>query len=184
MLIRYGLNVPSAWAGHEEFMLWYMGKVRPAKCVELGVHYGFSYFAMCHAVKELRLKTECFGVDLWEGDDHSGPGDPDVERFCFELNGKAFSEFSTLLKMDFTKASEQFSNTSVDLLHIDGRHGYEDVKHDFETWERTLFPGATVLFHDIAVPEFGVRQFWGELRQKYQTFEFQHSSGLGVLTYR
>ena len=165
-------------------MLWYMDKVRPAAYVELGVHIGYSYFAACHAVKELGLLTKCYGVDTWEGDDHAGPGDADDERFCRELNGKAFAEFSTLLKMTFDEAVKGFSNKSVDLLHIDGRHGYEDVKHDFETWERTLVPGATVLFHDICVPEFGVRQFWGELRQKYQTFEFQHSSGLGVLTYR
>ena len=183
-MIRYALGVPTAWRGHEGFLLWLMDKERPQTFVELGVHIGFSYFAACHAVKELGLKTKCYGVDLWQGDEHSGPGDPDVERLCFELNGKAFSEFSTLLKMDFTEAAGKFVNTSVDMLHIDGRHGYEDVKHDFETWERTLKPGATVLFHDIAVPEFGVRQFWGELRQKYQTFEFDHSAGLGVLTYR
>ena len=183
-MIRYGLSVPTAWRGHEEFMLWYMGKCRPLRYVELGVHTGFSYFAACHAVKELKLGTRCYGIDLWEGDDHSGPGDPDVERFCFELNQKAFSDFSGLLKMDFTEAATHFKPTSIDLLHIDGRHGYEDVKHDFETWEPKLFPGATVMFHDIAVPHFGVRQFWEELKQKYQTFEFQHSSGLGVLTYR
>lgn len=183
-MIRYGLDVPTAWRGHEEFLIWLIGNKKPHIFVELGVHVGFSYFAACHAVKELKLKTKCFGIDTWQGDDHSGPGDPDVERFVNELNDKAFSEFSTLLKMDFTEASQKFANTSVDLLHIDGRHGYEDVKHDFETWKPKLFPGATVLFHDICVPHFGVRQFWDELKQTHQTFEFQHSSGLGVLTYR
>lgn len=165
-------------------MLWLIGKTRPNTYVELGVHVGFSYFAACHAVKEMKLPTKCFGVDTWQGDDHAGPGDPDHERFCRELNDKAFSGFSTLLKMTFDEAAAQFKNTTVDLLHIDGRHGYEDVRHDFETWERTLFPGATVLFHDIAVPHFGVGQFWSELKQKYQTFEFSHANGLGVLTYR
>lgn len=183
-MIRYGLSVPTAWRGHEDFLLWYMDKVRPLTYVELGVHIGFSYFAACHAVKELKLKTKCFGIDLWQGDAYAGPGDPDDERFCRELNGKAFSDFSTLLKMDFSEAVNQFADTSIDFLHIDGAHGYEDVKRDFETWERKLFPGATVMFHDIAVPEYGVRQYWNELRERFQTFEFQHSAGLGVLTYR
>jgi hypothetical protein len=183
-MIRYGLSVSSAWRGHEQFMLWLVDKVRPHTFVELGVDLGFSYFAACHAVKTLGLKTKCFGIDLWQGDEYAGPADGDEERFCRELNGKAFSEFSTLLKMDFSEACEQFKNCSVDLLHIDGRHGYDDVKRDFETWERTLFPGATVLFHDICVPHFGVAQYWAELKDKFQTFEFPHSAGLGVLTYR
>jgi hypothetical protein len=59
--------------------------------------------------------------------------------------------------------------------HIDGLHT-EAVRHDFETW-------SVVLFHDTNErrDNFGVWRFWGELRERFPTFEFLDASGLGVL---
>ena len=38
-----------------------------------------------------------------------------------------------------------------------------------------------ILFHDIAVEEFGVKQFYDEIAGYYK-LEFNHSAGLGVIT--
>ena len=72
--------------------------------------------------------------------------------------------------------------TSVDLLHVDGRHYYEDVKQDFLQWAPKLAPNAIVLFHDVNVRErgFGVGRLFKELSEKHPTFEFYHDHGLGV----
>jgi predicted O-methyltransferase YrrM len=175
-------NPPSGWIGHEDFLSWLIQERKPHTFVELGVHFGYSYFVACQTIKEHGFKTNCYGVDTWQGDDHAGHYGPEVYEAVSTWNERF--PFSKLIRATFDEAVEQFRPTSIDLLHIDGRHDYEDVKHDFETWEGKLFPGATVLFHDIAVEGFGVRQFWNEVRQKHPHFEFDHAHGLGVLTYR
>jgi hypothetical protein len=175
-------NPPSGWIGHEDFMAWLLDCRKPDTFVELGVHYGYSYFVACQTIKARGLQTKCYGIDTWLGDDHAGHYGEEVFEACSTWNERY--PFSTLVRQTFDDAAARFKPTSIDLLHIDGRHDYDDVKHDFETWKPKLFPGATVLFHDIAVPGYGVGRFWEEIRHDYPTFEFDHANGLGVLTYR
>ena len=94
-----------------------------------------------------------------------------------------YSGFSQLMRSTFDEALEYFTDESIDILHIDGRHFYEDVKHDFETWLPKLSDRAIVLFHHINVKErnFGIFKLWEELCHLYPRFEFIHEHGLGVL---
>jgi hypothetical protein len=69
------------------------------------------------------------------------------------------------------------------LLHIDGRHFYDDVKHDFTLWRPKLIQDAVVLFHDTNVREreFGVWKFFEEVAAQHPLFQFFHGHGLGLL---
>jgi hypothetical protein len=75
------------------------------------------------------------------------------------------------------------AGTSNDLLHIDGRHGYDDVRADFEVYRGKLSDRGVVIFHDTHEfqPSFDVHRFWGELATTAPSFEFHHGHGLGVL---
>lgn len=176
---------PSAWMGHLHFAAWVIREVRPQIFVELGTHAGHSYFSFCQSVAEFGLPTKCFAVDTWEGDGvTTGNYGGEVFSSVSSFNQERYAGFSTLLRMTFDQALANFSDGSIALLHIDGLHTYEAVRHDFETWLPKLAPGAVVLFHDTKVyaENFGVHVLWKELTERYpSTMEFVHSSGLGVL---
>ena len=172
----------SAWLGHGPFALWLVKNAKPRVIVELGSHYGYSYFTMCQAVQENGLETRCFAVDTWEGDKHSGYYDERVFQSVVAHNER-YQSFSTLLRKRFDQALADIPDGSVDILHVDGRHYYDDVKADFESWVPKWSPRAIVLFHDTEVirRNFGVKQYWQELRLRYDGFGFEHTHGLGVL---
>jgi glycosyltransferase involved in cell wall biosynthesis len=177
------LGPQPGWLEHAPFAFWLIDALRPRVFVELGIHGGYSYFAFCQAVRRLRLDTRCFAVDLWKGDEHAGFYGKEVYERVRKRNEQLYSKFSTLIRSSFKDALSRFDDATIDLLHIDGRHFYEDVKEDFENWRRKLSDRAVVLFHDTNVREknFGVLRFWEELSGQYPHFEFLHGHGLGVL---
>jgi hypothetical protein len=173
----------SGWMGHGPFAAWLIGAHRPATLVELGTHFGFSYAAFCAAVRAGRLGTRCFAVDTWRGDEHAGFYDDSVLRNFAAYHDPRYAGFSELLRMTFDEALPRFAARSIDLLHIDGRHFYDDVRHDYQSWLPKLSERAVVLFHDTAERQrgFGVYRLWAELAERHPHFEFLHGHGLGVL---
>lgn len=173
----------SAWLSHVPFAFWLALVLRPRLFVELGTHTGVSYSAFCQAFRTLGHPARAFAVDTWQGDEHAGHYSETVFRELNLYNEDRYADFSQLLRCTFDEAVERFEDGSIDLLHIDGLHTYEAVRHDFESWRPKLTPDAVVLFHDTQVRErgFGVWRLFDELRQHYATFEFHHGHGLGVL---
>ena len=125
---------PYSWVGHIPFAFWIVEASRPDVLVELGTHSGNSYFSFCQAVKRLNLPTLCHAVDTWQGDEHAGFYGEDVFQAVAERNRLEYDSFSRLIRSRFDEADAGFDDGSIDLLHIDGLHTYEAVKHDFERW--------------------------------------------------
>jgi hypothetical protein len=175
---------PSAWHQHAPFAFFLTEAIKPKIIVELGTHHGFSFFCFCQAVSHYMLDTKCYAVDTWLGDEHSGFYNnkifEEVEEYC----DTHYSKFAYLKRMTFNEAVSDFEDKSIDILHIDGRHHYDDVKQNFLDWFPKLSDCSIVLFHDTQVRNnnFGVYRFWEQLMSFGPSFEFYHHCGLGVLS--
>jgi hypothetical protein len=175
---------PSAWHQHAPFAFFLTEAMRPKVIAELGTHHGYSFFAFCQAVAAYKLDTQCYAIDTWQGDDHAGFYPEQIFEEVEQHRVENYSAFAHLKRMTFAEALPHFDDKSIDLLHIDGRHFYDDVRQDFLDWLPKLSDNGVVLFHDTQIRErnFGVHQFWEQLAKMRPSFEFHHHCGLGVLS--
>ena len=174
---------PPPWVGHIPFAFYLIDVMRPRRFVELGTHSGNSFCAFLQAAAVLGAAGSYSAVDHWHGDDHSGHYE---DRIFQDLRGyirRIYGDEPNLLRMSFDEAQSRFANGSIDLLHIDGLHTYDAVKHDFVNWLPKMSDRGIVVLHDTNVREkdFGVHRLYEELSESYPTFEFLHSHGLGVV---
>ena len=172
----------SAWQEHIPFAMFLVSVLKPEMIVELGTHWGDSYCSFCQAVRELSLKTKCYSVDTWQGDPQTGFYGPEVLADLRNHHDPLYSSFSRLIQSTFDEALQHFNDETIDILHIDGYHTYESIKHDFQSWLPKLSSSTVVLLHDINVRErdYGAWKFWEDIKNQYSHFEFIHCNGLGV----
>jgi len=177
------LSAESAWVSHVPLAYFMIELARPRVLVELGTHRGDSYCAFCQAVAQLQLPTRCYAIDTWRGDPQAGFYGAEVLKSLKAHHDPIYSGFSTLMQTDFDSAASQFADASIDLLHLDGHHTYDSVRHDFQTWLPKMSQRGVMLFHDTNVRNratFGVFRLWEEVSAKYPSFELPYGFGLGI----
>lgn len=180
MPVHYAVT---AWAEHAPFASWLMDAARPRTVLELGTHNGFSFFAMAETARRLGLPTMLTAIDSWVGDDQAGFYGDEVFHEVSRIAAQDYPSTTRLIRAYFADAVEQVEDGSIDLLHIDGRHGYDDVHADFAAYRGKLSDRGVVIFHDTHEfqPTFGVHRLWEELATTAPSFEFHHGHGLGLL---
>ncbi|WMT43322.1 class I SAM-dependent methyltransferase [Paenibacillus sp. D2_2] len=173
----------SAWRGHCRFAYDLIHYYQPNTIVELGTHWGTSFFSMCQAVEDGKLPSSCYAVDTWVGDPHAGHYGNEVYDTVSVISTTIYPRFTHLLRATFDEAVMQFEDDSIQILHIDGFHQYDAVSHDYELWLPKLAENGIIMFHDISchTPGFGVWKLWESLKEKLPSLQFEHSSGLGIL---
>lgn len=172
------------WAGHKYFGYDLVRNIKPKKIVELGTHLGCSLFSFAQAVQDEKLKTQLDAIDTWQGDKHAGSYDELIFTRVNEIKNACYPGVKVnLIRKTFDEASTEYTDNSIDLLHIDGLHSYKIVKHDYHAWFNKVKQSGIILLHDVAVRKwgFGVYKLFNEIQQDFKTIKFDHSYGLGVI---
>jgi len=151
-------DVQSAWTEHVPFSMWLIEKLNPKVIVELGTHYGMSYLSFCQIVKFLGYETKCVAIDHWLGDDQAGSFTEEVYN-SFVQNHQEYSEFSSFLRMDFSKGLDHIEVLFHDVNEYQEGFGvsrfWMELKRDYRHFEFFHGHGLGVLFlgkdfhHDI-----------------------------------
>jgi hypothetical protein len=174
----------STWVDHLPFAYDLVAAIRPGLLVELGVYNGLSFFTFCQSLVENDIDGVAYGIDCWEGDEHTDAYDDSIYKEVSAHARDHYRGITYLLRMYFNEALRHFEDDSIDLLHIDGLHTYEAVKEDFSNWYPKVKPGGIILFHDVMarIKDFGAWKYFEELEGRYEeVFKFNHGFGLGVL---
>ncbi|MBQ7265086.1 MAG: class I SAM-dependent methyltransferase [Firmicutes bacterium] len=176
------------WSGHRAFAYDLVAYLKPENITELGSHYGCSAFAFSQAVKDKDLTTVLNFVDTWQGDDFTQKYNNDVYTVFKKTVDEIYpTQNINMLRMTFDEALSSVEDKSVDILHIDGSHHYEDVKRDFEGWIDKVKDTGIIMLHDISEDVvlgdiMGSHTYWEELKERYEyTLEFDFSWGLGLI---
>lgn len=177
------LAEPYNWVMHIPFAFFLIQQLRPKILVELGVHTGNSFNAFCQAVALENTETKCYGVDLWQGDEHAGFYSDTIYSDLSYYQNLKYQRIGSLIRKNFNEAVIDFEDGSIDLLHIDGLHTFEAVQNDFDLWLPKMSSNGVIIFHDTMVLQrgFGVYKFWNKVTSSYPHFEFRFGHGLGVL---
>lgn len=173
------------WTGHTFFAYDLVSNMQPEIVVELGTFKGTSFYSMSQAVKDKDLQSKLFAVDTWAGDENTGYYGDDIYEIVKTIMRKTYRDIpARLLRMTFDEALDEFKKKSVDILHIDGLHTYDAVKHDYDSWKTKVKDDGVIMFHDISIADYGVWRVWNDAKDENPNalaIEFKHSAGLGVL---
>lgn len=158
-------NIPLNMTKEEQRFLITHAQEAKRGMVELGACWGKSSIDLGRIARIKELPMIC--VDTWEDDNF-------YNGWVQNIEDAGLTDDITPLRMSSYDAcpvvGKNYKN-KIDFIFIDADHSYEAIKADFENWSPLLALPAIVVFHDIDVSCFGVKQFYGELCRKYKHAE-------------
>lgn len=178
--LQSGCAIQSAWHGLGAIGYELAAHLKPRHVVELGSFGGFSTCCLGLALRDHSPGSILHAVDTWQGDPHAGFYSEDVwGQFSRLRSALGLEDVIVPMRMTFEEAAAKISEP-IDLLHIDGWHTFQAVRHDLNLFRSKLAPGATVIFHDVNTHFVGMRIFWLWLSLIRPTALVPYSHGLGV----
>jgi hypothetical protein len=124
-------NDIDGWMNPDELLWLYRTAKNMTNVVEIGSWKGKSTHALCSG-----CKGQVFSVDHFQGTLHEATWKPAHEQDIYPIFLSNVGHFGNLtsIKSSSLEAAPKFEDASIDMVFIDGGHGYEEVLGDIEAW--------------------------------------------------
>lgn len=164
-----------------------IGNLRPRHALVIGSRYGF-----VPAVIALAMRANGGGVLDFVDANYSDAAHGFATAYGgvghWANAGDGFSAFGLdgIVRLHVMRSDTFFASciTRYDYVYLDGNHGYDRCREDFECALRCSNPGAMIVLHDVLVddPHFGVGRLFGELDPaRFDKLLIRRWPGLGIV---
>jgi predicted O-methyltransferase YrrM len=136
--------------------------------VEVGSWMGQSTCYMGEQIKNSNKNIKFYAVDTWEGSDEDAHKEALnrlktqnftlFDAFKYNLEQCGVSNYVIPLQTTSIEAAKQFEDNSLDFVHIDASHDYENVLADIIAWYPKVKPGGFITGDDYVISWNGVIQ--------------------------
>lgn len=110
-------------------------------CLEVGVFYGGTFYVW------KQLFEHVVGIDV--NQEYCDLVAAQLEQYGYDIATSHFICGSSQATETLAKTKEYLNGKQIDLLFIDGAHGYEALKMDFEYYLPLVRIGGIVAMHDV-----------------------------------
>jgi hypothetical protein len=124
--------------------------------VEVGSWMGRSSCYIASLIKSSNKKIDFYCVDTWEGsEEHLNmikslheKGTTLFDEFKNNVKECELQDYIKPIRMESVEASKQFKDESIDFIHIDAAHDYDNVLKDIKAWYPKVKRGGLVTGDD------------------------------------
>lgn len=124
--------------------------------VEVGSWMGRSSAYVASLIQESGKNIQFYCIDTWEGSEEHSEIIKSLESQGKTLFGEfknnilecGLQDYIIPIKLESVEASKQFKDESIDFIHIDAAHDYENVMNDIKAWYPKIKPGGLITGDD------------------------------------
>ena len=130
--------------------------------VEIGSWFGRSTSYMGSLLKESNKNIKFYSVDTWEGSDEEAhhktisklksEGKTLFDEYLNNLKDCGVIDYVIPIKSASIEAANTFEDNSIDFIHIDASHDYDNVIADIIAWYPKVKPGGLITGDDYIWP--------------------------------
>ena len=140
--------------------------------LEIGSFHGKSTVVLATAAKSVGARIYAVdpheGINYWQDDFGPMPElGPTLDAFRHNLRTAGVADAVIEVVMTSREAFDHLREVeSFGLVFIDGNHGYEHVRRDFDQWSQRLAADGVLAFHDSDTQMPGPRRVIAQVRER------------------